>query len=106
MVNKLNFHIATNVTWTRLKWGRQASELLISLQATCEVVRPLDSTSIYLIDEATGVVYRYADHWGRVASCYWDLDRPLASWQHPREIVIAKAAFSSFIQKNIQSCQF
>lgn len=100
MINKDNFHMHTNATWIRLKWGAQAYELFQRLQTTCEVIRPVGSTSVYLIDEATGEVYRYADHWGRVASCFWDLDRPLAAWQHPREYVLAKCAFSSFQTKN------
>lgn len=31
------------------------------------------SSSEYLIDEKTGDVYRFSDHWGRVASCTWDI---------------------------------
>lgn len=31
------------------------------------------SDSEYLIDEETGDIYRYSDHWGDVASCYWIL---------------------------------
>ena len=31
------------------------------------------SSSEYLIDEATGDIYRYSNHWGRVASCTWGL---------------------------------
>ena len=33
------------------------------------------SSSEYLIDKETGDIYRYSDHWGRVASCEWDLKR-------------------------------
>lgn len=32
------------------------------------------SSSQYLIDESTGDIYRYSDHWGSVASCSWHLD--------------------------------
>lgn len=31
------------------------------------------SDSEYLINEATGDIYRYSDHWGRVATCRWYL---------------------------------
>lgn len=31
------------------------------------------SSSEYLIDEETGDIYRFSDHWGRVASCTWGL---------------------------------
>lgn len=32
------------------------------------------SGSQYLIDESTGDIYRYSDHWSRVASCEWHLE--------------------------------
>ena len=32
------------------------------------------SGSAYWYDRENGVVYRTSDHWGRVRSCYWDLD--------------------------------
>lgn len=32
------------------------------------------SNSEYLIDRENGDIYRRADHWGLVASCYWKLD--------------------------------
>lgn len=32
------------------------------------------SSSQYLVDRTTGDVYRYSDHWGKVASCDWDLE--------------------------------
>lgn len=31
------------------------------------------SSSEYLIDNNTGDIYRFSDHWGRVASCSWDI---------------------------------
>lgn len=33
------------------------------------------SNSEYLINTETGDIYRFADHWGEVASCTWHLDR-------------------------------
>ena len=32
------------------------------------------SMSQYLIDRQSGDIYRYSDHWGKVASCNWDID--------------------------------
>ena len=32
------------------------------------------SNSQYLVDEKSGDVFRMADHWGRCASCNWDVD--------------------------------
>lgn len=34
------------------------------------------SNSEYLIDSRNGNIYRYADHWGTVASCRWYLKKP------------------------------
>lgn len=60
------------------------------------------SSSQYLVDRATGDVYRKADHWGRCASCYWgtnmnhnygiakanikDFKRTDGSWVNPEKI--------------------
>lgn len=33
------------------------------------------SYSEYLIDHETGDIYRFSNHWGRVASCLWDIDK-------------------------------
>ena len=38
-----------------------------------------DSGSEYLIDRENGDIYRYSDHWGRVASCKWYIDVPYES---------------------------
>ena len=32
------------------------------------------SNSEYLLDHETGDIYRYSNHWGRVASCQWSID--------------------------------
>ena len=32
------------------------------------------SDSEYLVNDATGEIYRKSDHWGRVASCHWMLN--------------------------------
>jgi len=31
------------------------------------------SSSKYLVDRVNGDIYRFSDHWGRCATCYWDL---------------------------------
>jgi hypothetical protein len=51
------------------------------------------STSQYLVDRKNGVVYRYANHWGRCASCYW-LPKSGSEYQ------IAKAKISDFKNNN------
>ena len=33
------------------------------------------SNSEYLLDRETGDIYRFSNHWGRVASCEWSLDK-------------------------------
>ena len=39
------------------------------------------SDSEYLIDRESGDIYRMSDHWGRVASCQWDIDNPAEGMQ-------------------------
>lgn len=55
------------------------------------------SNSEYLIDTATGDVYRKADHWGNVASCTWTLDGKAirANYIEPNT-AIGKANISDF----------
>ena len=50
------------------------------------------SDSEYLIDEKTGDIYRYANHWFRVASCYWELDEPMGYYGYD----IAKSNIKNF----------
>ncbi len=100
-VNKDNFHIGTKATWKRLKHGDHAFELYEQLKANpnVAVIRPPASNSVYLVDEQGEKVYRLADHWSRVGSCFWMLDKPLENWQMTRRIsVIAEATFSDFVQ--------
>lgn len=54
------------------------------------------SNSEYLVNETTGEIYRYSDHWGRVASCDWGLDKPsgVLGWD------IAKSYLSKFKRKD------
>lgn len=54
------------------------------------------SYSEYLINKTTGEVYRYSNHWGKVASCDWYLNKPLGTlgWD------IAKSYVSKFKRKD------
>jgi hypothetical protein len=52
------------------------------------------SDSEYLIDEATGDVYRYSDHWGRVATCRWWLKNE--NGENSDFLCIAKSNLSDF----------
>ena len=39
------------------------------------------SNSEYLVNHHTGDIYRFSDHWGKVASCEWSLnDEPTEGW--------------------------
>lgn len=51
------------------------------------------SSSEYLVDSKTGDIYRYADHWGRVASCVWNLDDRNYSFDRYN---ICKSNFNNF----------
>ena len=52
------------------------------------------SDSEYLIDRESGDIYRMSDHWGRVASCQWDIDNPAEGMQ------IGKANIKDFKGNN------
>lgn len=54
------------------------------------------SSSEYLIDKETGDIYRYADHWGKVASCDWDL----ISKNEGGGYNIAKSNIKNFVRKD------
>lgn len=49
------------------------------------------SNSEYLIDKNNGDIYRYSDHWGRVASCIWTLDD-----YYSGDVSIAKSNIKKF----------
>jgi hypothetical protein len=53
------------------------------------------SSSEYLIDEKTGDVYRYSNHWGRVASCSWYL-----LGESEEKLDIAKSNIKDFKRKD------
>ncbi|MGC3978204.1 MAG: hypothetical protein QM751_08280 [Paludibacteraceae bacterium] len=53
------------------------------------------SSSEYLIDEKNGDVYRYSDHWGRVASCSWDIES-----ESEQKWDIAKSNIKDFKRKD------
>lgn len=56
------------------------------------------SSSEYLIDKKTGDIFRFADHWGEVASCTWEIDS-----KNPRGFSIAKANIKDFSRKDVES---
>lgn len=65
-VDESDFFIATKCQFTNT--GMSVSEFE-QIEADC---CQSDSGSRYKVVD--GVVYRCSDHWGRVASCQWDLD--------------------------------
>lgn len=72
-------HIKLNIMWENMK----SSGKYIFKQSP-------KSNSEYLIDENNGDIYRYSDHWGRVASCRWTLND---DWNR---IAIAKSNLKDF----------
>lgn len=93
-----NFHQRTKIVWNMLAVGKKADEKFKQLQSNYGVFFKSNSHSSYIIID--NVIYRYANHWGNVASCTWPLDQPIHRWQFGK-FVLAKANFSDFIQKPI-----
>lgn len=61
----------------------------------CDWHRSPKSSSEYLIDKETGDIYRYADHWGKVASCDWNLISKNEGGYN-----IAKSNIKNFVRKD------
>jgi len=59
------------------------------------------SNSEYLVDEKDGVVYRIADHWGRCASCNWDIKDNSGNFiSTGKYVVLAKCSFRDMEMNN------
>lgn len=58
-----------------------------------------NSGSNYIVVE--DIVYRYSNHWGRVSSCSWILDKDLPRWMH-NEWILASCPLANFQHKHKQ----
>lgn len=101
VVTSENYYIDTETTFTSVVTGDETAKEIDDKWETMKKSGKFDfhkspkSSSEYLVDKKTGDVYRYSDHWGRVASCSWQLDTESDSkWD------IAKSNLKNFKRKN------
>lgn len=82
-VDLSDFYEATSVEFTNLSSDKSIFSFWESLKSNKDLKwhqSPL-SNSEYLVNHHTGDIYRFSDHWGKVASCEWSLkDKPAEGW--------------------------
>lgn len=75
-VDLSDFYEATSVEFTKLSSDKSVFSFWEGLKSDKELKwhhSPL-SNSEYLVNHHTGDIYRFSDHWGKVASCEWSLN--------------------------------
>ena len=75
-VDLSNFYEATSVEFTKLSSDKSVFSFWEGLKSDKDLKwhhSPL-SNSEYLVNHHTGDIYRFSDHWGKVASCEWSLN--------------------------------
>lgn len=75
-VDLSDFYEATSVEFTKLSSDKSVFSFWESLKSDKDLKwhhSPL-SNSEYLVNHHTGDIYRFSDHWGKVASCEWSLN--------------------------------
>lgn len=82
-VDLSDFYEATSVEFTKLSSDKSVFSFWEGLKSDKDLKwhhSPL-SNSEYLVNHHTGDIYRFSDHWGKVASCEWSLnDDPTEGW--------------------------
>ena len=82
-VDLSDFYEATSVEFTKLSSDKSVFSFWAGLKSDKDLKwhhSPL-SNSEYLVNHHTGDIYRFSDHWGKVASCEWSLnDEPTEGW--------------------------
>lgn len=82
-VDLSDFYEATSVEFTKLSSDKSVFSFWEGLKSDKDLKwhhSPL-SNSEYLVNHHTGDIYRFSDHWGKVASCEWSLnDEPTEGW--------------------------
>lgn len=82
-VDLSDFYEATSVEFTKLSSDKSVFSFWEGLKSDKDLKwhhSPL-SNSEYLVNHHTGDIYRFSDHWGKVASCEWSLnDEPIEGW--------------------------
>lgn len=95
-----NYYISTRTTFRMIDTGREVpiiAWLKLSAQhARYERHFSPYSASQYLLDRKAGLIYRLSDHWGKVASCQWDIDRQFVRPDGSHGMTIGVALLSSF----------
>lgn len=82
-VDLSDFYEATSAEFTKLSSDKSVFSFWEGLKSDKDLKwhhSPL-SNSEYLVNHHTGDIYRFSDHWGKVASCEWSLnDEPTEGW--------------------------
>lgn len=98
-ITKNNFHLATKTYFKELAYGNKASEMFKALAEDNGVFFKSKSMSQYIV--MSDLVYRYSDHWGRVASCDWELPRKNYLQKNNLTFTLAVSPLSDFISKSV-----
>ena len=90
-INGENYFEATKVLWQRIRFGINAKQLFDEFKASGNYNYKASphSSSEYLYNDE--MAYRYADHWGQLETCDWQIDKPVKSG-----FILAEAKFSDF----------
>ena len=82
-VDLSDFYEATSAEFTKFSSDKSVFSFWEGLKSDKDLKwhhSPL-SNSEYLVNHHTGDIYRFSDHWGKVASCEWSLnDVPTEGW--------------------------
>lgn len=82
-VDLSDFYEATSAKFTKISSDKSVFSFWEGLKSDKDLKwhhSPL-SNSEYLVNHHTGDIYRFSDHWGKVASCEWSLnDEPTEGW--------------------------
>ena len=82
-VDLSDFYEATSAEFTKISSDNSVFSFWEGLKSDKDLKwhhSPL-SNSEYLVNHHTGDIYRFSDHWGKVASCEWSLnDDPTEGW--------------------------
>lgn len=75
-VDLSDFYEATSVEFTKISSDKSVFSFWEGLKSDKDLKwhHSLLSNSEYLVNHHTGDIYRFSDHWGKVASCEWSLN--------------------------------
>ena len=98
LVSLNDYFLDTKVTFEKINNDGDASRLWKQMEDSgkYEWHKSPKSSSEYLIDLTTGDIYRYADHWNDVASCYWQIADNSGNVLPKNTVAIGKANIVDF----------